>query len=228
MYYDHWFLQFDFPNEDGKPYKTSGGEMEWNENLKRNIPGGWSSVILSEVCHINNVSVIPDSDTIYHHYSIPAFDADKTAAVEYGSEIESNKYKVESQTILVSKLNPKFKRVWHVGNVKENGICSTEFMPFISDDGYVGYLYGVLNSREFSMFMIHGASSSTGSRKRMDPDLCKSYKTVYPDDRVLKMFEHLTSPIMEKITQLREDNHRIISARDYFTPLLLNGQIVIQ
>lgn len=40
--YDYWFVQFDFPNEEGKPYKSSGGEMAWNENLKRNIPKGWS------------------------------------------------------------------------------------------------------------------------------------------------------------------------------------------
>ena len=46
--YDYWFVQFDFPDEEGKPYKSSGGKMVWNEKLKREIPQGW------EVCPINN------------------------------------------------------------------------------------------------------------------------------------------------------------------------------
>ena len=48
--YDYWFVQFDFPNEEGKPYKSSGGAMVWNEKLKRDIPQGWSDCILGEIC----------------------------------------------------------------------------------------------------------------------------------------------------------------------------------
>ena len=50
--YDYWFVQFDFPNEDGKPYKSSGGTMVWNEKLKREIPQGWSNGVLSDVANI--------------------------------------------------------------------------------------------------------------------------------------------------------------------------------
>ena len=50
--YDYWFVQFDFPNEEDKPYKSSGGAMVWNEKLKRKIPQGWSNGILSDVANI--------------------------------------------------------------------------------------------------------------------------------------------------------------------------------
>ena len=48
--YDYWFVQFDFPNEDGKPYKSSGGAMVWNEKLKRRIPEGWNVMSINEIC----------------------------------------------------------------------------------------------------------------------------------------------------------------------------------
>ena len=47
--YDYWFVQFDFPNEEGKPYKSSGGKMVWNDKLKREIPEGWSSLMIGEI-----------------------------------------------------------------------------------------------------------------------------------------------------------------------------------
>ena len=52
--YDHWFVQFDFPNENGKPYKSSGGKMVWNETLKREIPEGWEVKRLGDLIEIGN------------------------------------------------------------------------------------------------------------------------------------------------------------------------------
>ena len=52
--YDYWFVQFDFPNEEGKPYKSSGGKMIWNEKLKREIPNGWNNCTLQEFLTIKN------------------------------------------------------------------------------------------------------------------------------------------------------------------------------
>ena len=50
--YDYWFVQFDFPNKEGKPYKSSGGEMLWNEKLKREIPKGWESAKLDNLFQV--------------------------------------------------------------------------------------------------------------------------------------------------------------------------------
>ena len=52
MLYNYWFLQFDFPNADGNPYKTSGGKMVWNEDLKREIPEGWKVAELKDIANI--------------------------------------------------------------------------------------------------------------------------------------------------------------------------------
>ena len=52
LLYDYWFVQFDFPDENGKPYKSSGGKMVWNDELKREIPAGWTAVQFQEICEV--------------------------------------------------------------------------------------------------------------------------------------------------------------------------------
>ena len=70
--YDYWFVQFDFPNEEGKPYKTSGGEMVWNEKLKREIPKGWKSTTLGDECQMYQPKTLGlselDESAIYKVY----------------------------------------------------------------------------------------------------------------------------------------------------------------
>lgn len=74
--YDYWFVQFDFPDENGKPYRTSGGAMEWNEKLKRKIPKGWKIKTIYDILDIDTTPIDPSTlgDMILEHYSIPAFD----------------------------------------------------------------------------------------------------------------------------------------------------------
>lgn len=69
--YDYWFTQFDFPDENGKPYRSSGDAMVWNAELKKNIPKGWSVQSLSKIASLQPKSVSPIVGTKYHHYSIP-------------------------------------------------------------------------------------------------------------------------------------------------------------
>ena len=134
--YDYWFVQFDFPDENGKPYRTSGGEMIWNEQLKRKIPRGWKAIEYSELVDIENSSINPSSfgETVMEHYSIPAFDEDCMPAFDTADTIQSGKYRVLKETFLVSKLNPQFRRIWNPYCLTDNAICSTEFMVYKPKD----------------------------------------------------------------------------------------------
>ena len=106
MLYDYWFVQFEFPNEDGNPYKSSGGEMIYNKQLKREIPKGWEAKELGEITETNNDSINPELnlDVSFRYYSIPVFDEKGTYEVTKGEAIKSNKFIVEDTDILVSKL----------------------------------------------------------------------------------------------------------------------------
>jgi type I restriction enzyme S subunit len=141
--FNYWFVQFDFPDDKGKPYKSSGGKMLWNEELKRHIPDGWDVKDLSKITSVSNESInpldFPEKD--FKHYSIPAFDKSGTYTLEKGGEIKSSKFVIRENDILVSKLNPRFNRV--IYSTDENDlISSTEFVVWrTGSTAFKNYLY---------------------------------------------------------------------------------------
>ena len=229
LLYDYWFVQFDFPNENGKPYKSSGGKMVWNEELKREIPDGWSAKKLSKIADIVTTSITTENSSYYLHYSIPAFDENKMPSNDKGDAIDSNKYLVPDNAVLVSKLNPHFQRVWWVGKHRKNSICSTEFMPFVAQTNIYEYLYSLLKSVQFYTFMVNSSSSSTGSRKRMQPDLCLDFMIPYPDDdRIIHSYCSITNPVLQKVSESLKENQQLASLRDFLLPMLMNGQVKVK
>lgn len=228
--YDYWFTQFDFPNADGKPYRSSGGAMEWNDQLKREIPKGWRVGSINSLMKIENSSVNPQKlgDVIMEHYSIPAFDVDRNPAYEEASSIESGKYSVDPECILTSKLNPHFKRLWDPYCDTENAICSTEFIVYRPRESWTRpFCYAVLDSDAFYAHMSGKATASTGSRKRIQPDVSASFELAIPDEKTMRAFVELYAPIMEKKKVLYKENRELTKLRDWLLPMLMNGQATI-
>ena len=228
--YDYWFTQFDFPDVDGKPYRSSGGVMEWNEQVNRSIPKGWSIGTISSLMKIENTSVNPKKlgNTAMEHYSIPAFDVDRCPAYEEASTIESSKYAVDPECILTSKLNPHFKRLWDPYCDTENAICSTEFIVYRPRTSWMRpFCYAVLNSDAFYIHMSSKATASTGSRKRIQPDVSASFELPIPDENTMRSFVALYSPIMEKQKALYKENRELTKLRNWLLPMLMNGQATV-
>lgn len=229
--YDYWFTQFDFPNAEGKPYRASGGEMVWSDQLKREIPMGWAPGTISSLMKIENTSVNPQKlgNTVMEHYSIPAFDADHNPIYEEAGTIESGKYVVNPECILTSKLNPHFKRLWEPYCDTENAICSTEFIVYRPRIAWTRpFCYAVLNSDAFYAHMIGKATASTGSRKRIQPDVSASFELAIPDEETMRAFVELYAPIMKKQKALYKENRELAELRDWLLPMLMNGQATVE
>ena len=229
--YDYWFTQFDFPNAEGKPYRSSGGEMVWNDQLKREIPKGWTPGTISSLMKIENTSVNPQKlgNALMEHYSIPAFDANHNPAYEEAGTIESGKYVVDPECILTSKLNPHFKRLWDPYCDTENAICSTEFIVYRPRTAWTRpFCYAVLNSEAFYAHMVGKATASTGSRKRIQPDVSASFELAIPDEKTMRAFVELYAPIMEKQKALYKENCELTKLRDWLLPVLMNGQATVE
>lgn len=230
--YDYWFVQFDFPDENGRPYRTSGGEMVWNAQLKREIPKGWDCVSLEQYITIGNTSVDPASlsNTIMEHYSIPAYDEGGYPAFESAETIQSGKYRVHKDAILVSKLNPQFKRIWDPYCITENAICSTEFMVYQAKQKKIRpFCFALVNSDGFCQHMISKAISSTGSRKRIQPDVSLTYQFAAPDtESLLLLFSEIYQPIMDKLKNTKLENHELTKLRNWLLPMLMNGQARVE
>lgn len=229
--YDYWFTQFDFPDADGNPYRSSGGAMEWNEQLKRKVPKGWGGGTINSLMKTENTSVNPRKlgNTLMEHYSIPAFDTDHCPVYEEASTIESNKYAVDLECILTSKLNPHFKRLWDPYCDTENAICSTEFIVYRPRTSWMRpFCYAVLNSDAFYVHMSSKATASTGSRKRIQPDVSASFELPIPDEDTIRSFVELYGPIMEKQKALYKENRELTKLRDWLLPMLMNGQATVE
>lgn len=229
--YNYWFTQLDFPNAEGKPYRSSGGEMVWNDQLKREIPKGWTPGTISSLMKIENTSVNPQKlgNALMEHYSIPAFDANHNPAYEEAGTIESGKYVVDPECILTSKLNPHFKRLWDPYCDTENAICSTEFIVYRPRTAWTRpFCYAVLNSEAFYAHMVGKATASTGSRKRIQPDVSASFELAIPDEKTMRAFVELYAPIMEKQKALYKENCELTKLRDWLLPVLMNGQATVE
>lgn len=229
--YDYWFTQFDFPNDEGKPYHSSNGEMKWNDQLKQKIPKEWAVRTIDSLMWIDNNSIDPRKFgvKIMEHYSIPAFDDGRYPAFEPSSAIESAKYAVDSECILTSKLNPQFKRLWDPYCETPNAICSTEFIVYRPREDWTRpYCYAVLNSDAFYAYMATRATASTGSRKRIQPEVSAAFPIAIPDEQTMRSFVAVYEPIMKQIKNLHKENHELATLRDWLLPMLMNGQAVVE
>ncbi|WP_181369161.1 restriction endonuclease subunit S [Flavobacterium profundi] len=226
--YEYWFVQFDFPDTNGKPYKSSGGEMVWNEELKREIPEGWKVKELSKLTDVSNDSLNPmlDPTKEFRHYSIPTFDSTKNYGIEKGKDIRSNKFKVTESDILVSKLNPWFKRVIYPEN-KSDLICSTEFVVWrTSSSESKNYLFMIANDPSFTTYCTISATGTSNSHKRVNPTVMMRYRIAHNKD-VANFYGKKIDSILKTLLVKQKENQELASLRDWLLPMLMNGQVTM-
>ena len=225
--YDYWFVQFDFPNEEGKPYKSSGGAMAWNEKLKREIPKGWSGVSLKDLAVTSRNAITPVENEVYQLFSIPSFDACGSYSLDNGSDIKSDKFVLQEGQLLVSKLNPWFNRVVWVPR-GTNMIGSTEFVVLNPNNkSESGYIYSVIKSPKFVAYCSQAATGTSHSQRRVSPDVLMAFKVAYEPD-VVQKYGCFMENIQKRQAELLSETATLTKQRNEFLPLLMNGQISIQ
>lgn len=213
--YDYWFVQFDFPDQNGKPYKSSGGKMVYNPELKREIPEGWGVEKLSSLLEIGRETINPmkTPKEEFKYYSIPEYDVSGSFSYELGETIRSNKFIVEKSDLLVSKLNPWFNRV--VYNLEENAISSTEFIVWKTFNRFEkNFLYQVATSKEFIEYCTRFATGTSNSHKRVSPDIMVGFQIPFKKTYIQK-FGEITDSIRTQVLQNNVQNQELTQLRDW-------------
>ena len=224
--YDYWFVQFDFPNEEGKPYKSSGGAMVWNDKLKREIPQGWSGVSLKDLALTSRNAITPVENEVYQHFNIPSFDACGSYSLDNGSDIKSDKFVLQKGQLLVSKLNPWFNRVVWVPK-GTNMIGSTEFVVLNpNNESESGYIYSVIKSPKFIAYCSQAATGTSHSQRRVSPDVLMAFKVGY-EQGVVQKYGCLIEKIQKQQAELLSEIAILTKQRDELLPLLMNGQATV-
>ena len=229
--YDYWFVQFDFPNEEGKPYKSSGGKMVWNEKLKREIPQGW------EVCPINNRLEIKSgfpfkSDTYktFGRYKVITIknvqDGELvTSGCDYVDEIPSR-----ANDYISLKLGDRLISL--TGNCgrlcvvcEENLLLNQRVGLLYCDAIYLEYFYNFLNSNSMRMMVANLANGA--AQANLSPvELCKT-DCYIPDYNILCKYNRKANTIRKAIIQNKHEIFMLIRQRDELLPLLMNGQVSV-
>ena len=166
---------------------------------------------LGNVLTISSTSITPQAGRTYHLYSLPSFDDGKVPEITKGENIQSNKYVVSNRCILFNKLNVRFKRIWRIENNAPNKLCSTEFLPLIIDESIIDYqyCYYLLASDDLTNYLCGINSNTSGSHKRINPDILLDLEVTLPVLDEQKHIGSILANLDRKIALNRSINHNL-------------------
>lgn len=217
--YNYWFVQFDFPNEEGKPYKTSGGEMEWNEELKMEIPKGWKDGKLNDIIEIHDSKRIPLSNQQRANRKGPYPYYGATEIMDYIDEfIFDGTYVLmaEDGSVMDKNGNPVLQYIWG--------------KSWVNNHAHV--LEGKGVSNEFLHLMLKNIPviqiMSGSIQKKINQENLKNTPVLLTPSEHLERFDEIITPIYSKLKLIYEQNQELIKLRDFLLPMLMNGQVKVK
>ncbi len=186
--YKHWFVDFEFPNEDGKPYKSSGGKMVFNEELEKEIPVGWEVGSLSELVDFSRHRINLNLLNKETYISTENMLQDKKGITIANSLPNSTTVtKFINGNILISNIRPYFKKIWLAEFI---GGCSNDILCFeVKDKGTPFYVYSILEQDIFFDYVMKGAKGT--KMPRGDKNWIMDFKVIIPTNKTLEHFNKI-------------------------------------
>lgn len=218
--YDYWFLQFDFPGDNGKPYKSSGGKMVYNEELKREIPEGWEVVELGHIFAFNK-GRIPDNivNKFDECYSSPyiTIDVANGGIPLYCSP--KNMVECKGETIMV--MDGAASGDIYLGNYGSLGSTFSK-LTSLKDDVSNSLIYCILKANSF----VYKKANTGSTVPHANKHFIESMKLPIP--KSCMFFSYQLDKLYSKIHNCRCENRDLASLRDFLLPMLMNGQVTFK
>jgi type I restriction enzyme S subunit len=221
--YDYWFVQFDFPDANGRPYKTSGGKMVWNQELKREIPEGWEVGELKDIANIT-MGQSPPGESYNEEGNGMIF---YQGCTDFGNRFPTIRKYTTSPTrfakqgdILLSVRAP----VGTMNIAKEECCIGRGLASLNSKDNCISYLFGVMVNLKQIFDRRNVDGTTFGSITKDD---LFSLQVIKPSKEVLLQFNKIVNPCFEKQNKLEQENQELASLRDWLLPMLMNGQVSV-
>lgn len=209
--YDYWFVQFDFPDENGRPYKSSGGKMVWNEKLRRNIPFNWSVTNIGNI--LDKVISTPRLSTNEYFLSGKYPVIDQTTGIYYAGFTDREDAVVKQYPAVI--FGDHSCAVKYVNFPFVRGADGTQIMipkiPQIS----IEYLY----------YVVKGIKLGKGYARHFS--LLKDQPIIVPANNVAQNFKNIAQKLLNQITKNREEILSLTKQRDELLPLLMNAQVSV-
>lgn len=207
--YDYWFVQFDFPNENGRPYKSSGGKMVWNERLKREIPKGWNTVVIGDILDKYPTTKRYETKEYLPQGNYPIIDQGDSYIVGFTNERDN--LLVRHPAVLFGDHSTKVK-----------------FLNFDFARGADGTQILYSSIPEVSQYYLYLALKSMSIP---NPGYSRHFKylkempIIVPSTDVAKAFSEIATPLYKQWTNNVFGNIEFTKLRNELLPLLMNGQV---
>ena len=221
--YDYWFVQFDFPDANGKPYKSSGGEMVFDETLKRKIPKGWEVKSLNQVADIV-MGQSPDGASYNLEQEGTIFFQGST---DFDWRFPNVRQYTTSPTRFAQKGDILLSVRAPVGdlNISPFECCIGRGLAALrSKSGNNSFLFYVMKYFKTVFERRNTEGTTFGSITKDD---LHSLKLVAPADNVLEKYNEIASKYDEMIFIRSQQNHQLTQLRDFLLPMLMNGQVSV-
>ena len=210
LLYDYWFIQFDFPDENDRPYKSSGGKMVWNEELKREIPEGWETKSLGEIISEADKSTI-QVNSAKETGRYPFFTSGNTI-------LAYDEFFIDGfNCFLNTGGNPDVKGY--------KGKCAYSTDTWCINAGkysYLMYSYFVRILPQFEKLFFAGSGL-----KHLQKDILKQLRIPIPTNSIINKFNTITEGFWNNNTACLIENMQLSSLRDFLLPMLMNGQVKV-
>ena len=230
--YDYWFVQFDFPDENGKPYKSSGGKMVWNEKLKREVPVLWEAKLVNDIAEVFNGATPSTTDEQNYGGDIvwvtPKDLSDQKHKFVYYGERNISQMGYDScsthllpiDTILMSSRAP-------IGllAIAKTELCTNQgFKSFVpKEESLATYLYYYI---QIHIKQIEQLGTGTTFKEISREDVLK-FPVLIPNNETLNLWKENVTTINDRQLELQKENENLTKLRDELLPLLMNGQVSV-
>lgn len=222
--YDYWFVQFDFPNPDGKPYKSTGGKMEYNEVLKREIPVGWEVGILSDIANIT-MGQSPEGSSYNEDGKGSIFYQGST---DFGIRFPTVRMYTTEPTRFAKKGDILMSVRAPVGavNIANTDCCIGRGLAALNSKiGSITYLWYLMDVFKHTFENKNAAGTTFGS---ITKDELFNLPVVIPQKEIIFAFNEKTFSIFNYQLSIEKETQKLTALRDRLLPLLMNGQVVVE
>jgi type I restriction enzyme S subunit len=223
--YDYWFVQFDFPDKNGKPYKTSGGKMVWNEQLKREIPEGWEVEALFTAMDVQYgfpFSTSKFTDIVTDKAVVRIRDILQNTISTYTTEVVDEKYQLKQNDLLIGMDGNFHLNFWD----KEGAYLNQRSVRIRErDDKVISSLQAFFELKPHIKARENNVSRTTVGHLS-DKDLKRLY-LISPNPKGNFNPKATFNSFLDKIISNRIQNQKLVELRDWLLPMLMNGQIKV-
>ena len=210
--YDYWFVQFDFPDENGRPYKSSGGAMVWNEKLKREIPQGWNDCTLGDFCEMYQPKTLGLND-LSEDGKYKVYGANGIIGYYSSYNHENSEIAMACRGNSCGIINRTFPKSWITGNAMVIKIRN----PQVHNE----YIKHALNYAN-----VKGAISGSGQPQLTRENL-SSIKFILPSSAILEDFSKKVEALVSMELEIERQKDELSKLRNELLPLLMNGQVSV-